>query len=265
MQDICQKTVDGVVQALGAGFEVNEISAIPGFCAIETPFFYPDNSPITIYAKVEGDRITITDHGQVTENAIANGASDAAIFAGLRKVNARLGVATDDGELSVSGNYGEIGPELGALLSAIQSGGHIHIARKRTPQSQEFPLTVEGYLARKLWRFERDKSVAGKHRNFKAEYAVDRGPGVKQLLLFTFDPVPVATDNKLHRLYYEVTDFAEAQQDLDQKEKIPLRIIVNDDPARMKDDRYRRAVDEMRERLPNHFILWSEREQLAAA
>jgi hypothetical protein len=122
-----------------------------GWFSISTPFIGLFNDNIEIFAKKEGDKITLSDDGQTISNLSLLGIDIARSSKRKKFINCILnnyGITLGDGELIVNATKKDFPQKKHALISAISDISDLDVTAKSTIESV-FYEDVKEYLEKK--------------------------------------------------------------------------------------------------------------------
>lgn len=164
------------------------VESMDMWCALRTPFLYPDNTPITLFvSESTSSKIIVSDHGEASDYAFVNGVASGTVNSRLKKVERRFGLHTEGDELVIETSEDHVADAIFSMVNAVQDVGYL-VYRQSTPGKQRvFPSEVERFLVQKNRPYERDFVLPGKSRSRKIDYRI-MGDGYKQLLLWVLDP-----------------------------------------------------------------------------
>jgi hypothetical protein len=221
---------------------------------------YPDNTRISVAIEEhEGQRLLITDNGEASDYAFANGIGEPAIRDRSRMTARRFGLSdTRDGELMLDVHRSELADGVFRIANAIQDVGYLVYRRSSARSRRKFKESVESYLSLTGMSFTKDISIPGRTGRRHFDYEVSGG-GARQLLLSIFAPLSEKT--AIERAKVIAFDYGDIRGEGDESSPLPLVVLVDDTSDRVRAS-YSDEVGAILESHVSRVISWKNRDEL---
>lgn len=253
----CATITGQVVDQLGSRFRAR---ATADTCQIDTPFLYPDNTPISVsVTTLDGSRAVLSDLGEAADYAFVNGVGPSVLREQMTAVERRFELNVTGQELSIESDMKDLGSGLAKLVNGIQDVSYLIYRRSTRRPRSGFRDEVERYLAMNRYPYESRVTIAGVTGPRTVDYRLQGRSSGRQLYLMTFEPTATAaTLSRAKVIAYDVGDILAVAHD----DPIRLAVILDDRQARLTTP----AGPETRLILASteaEVILWDRRDRIA--
>ncbi|MFC1592839.1 DUF1828 domain-containing protein [Candidatus Omnitrophota bacterium] len=206
----CSKIIERAVDTLKLGFKCVEYDKRT---CIVTPYLYPDNDLIEVFAEdIGGNHVRITDLGETLRHLESTGldllASRKRRFL-LEQITKRLHVEIQRGKLQKEGPIDSVGDLLVDVAAAAQAVADL-IYTSKAYEPATFPEEVSIFLTEHNIEHERNYRVIGETgKTYRVNLRLD-GHREKEILIEALSPsqetAMTATVNRVFRLWSDVDE-----------------------------------------------------------
>lgn len=134
IQTTCNTLIERLLSQLESRFELEMGQSE---CVLRTPFLYPDNTPITVFVRMEEQRVIVSDHGQASDYAFVNGVGPSALKNRLRLAVRRYRLTPLDDELITEADSGSLASAVLSVVGAAQDVGYLVHCQSNEGENRE--------------------------------------------------------------------------------------------------------------------------------
>lgn len=260
MDRACESTIDLIRAGIGEDFalvERGDFAPHSNACKIRTPFFYPDNDPIVIYAEqMGGGRIRLSDHGEANDFAFLSGVGSRSIVARMQSLQSRLGVRVEGTAMELEVSVDQIGEAVSRFITAVHDLSTLSYTSPTRQQKRNFNRKVEEYLISIRRPYIPKFPITGAARKNIIDYRIE-GDRNQPLFLWTFDPKPSTSSKRASEIAFSFIDITKGESSLHHK----FAVLVNKQDDWGTFDEYSEGIRVLKSYVPNT-IDWIDREQI---
>lgn len=256
----CSKHLDSLVAEFRRSFILDE-SSEPNMwgtaCKLDTPFFLPDLSPISLYIEQDENGVLITDRGETSDHLFVSGISRRKINRELETIRQKLGLDTEEDEVSLRLNPRMERSGIAVLLSAISILAS-EVSGPTAPSEDEFEESISRFLAQSGVSYDRDVPAIGKTQEFPVDFVVET-ENYRQLPLWIFNPARPQVSRRVRDLVFYINDIDRLKHS--DIEIAPPRIIVRSGYHIAPGSSAQTGLLSLEEYVPSSLVHWDIRKR----